>query len=629
MGEIGLLIAEQGGGEMFRLAVEACPSGMVMIDQDGRLVMVNTEIENQFGYSRDELIGQSVDMLVPERLRGQHARQRRNFVGDPEVRGMGAGRELFGLRKDGTEFPVEVGLNPIRSGDCLLILGVIVDISQRKHMERVKDEFISTVSHELRTPLTSISGSLGLLAGQWTEQLPPSAVKLLTIAHKNCQRLVRLINDMLDIEKIESGRVVMHCVRIDLLRLAEQAIEDNRGFADGYGVKVSLDANSTSADVNADPDRLLQVITNLLSNAIKFSPTDGEVTIAVGRIGNACRITVRDHGGGIPEEFKPRLFEKFAQADGTNSRQNVGTGLGLSIVKQIVERLSGQIWFEDAPGGGTVFRVDLPAWDDTAGGEIDLPAGRSLPRILLCEDDAAVATTMRIRLGRAGFLVDFAHTVEVALARSNANHYAAILVDLRMRERDGMDLIVHMRTQEHHRHTPIFVVSGDPERGRGDVRAPGLNIQEWITKPIDFGHLIEVLHEACAAASRTRPRILHVDDDTDILAMVAHELGDIADVISVDSAESALRTLATERVDLVVLDLMIGQDSGMDLMPDLRNSFGHSIPIVVFSGRDRGVRRDGPFDVLSKMSSPLESLRETVRQRLGLVPQQQPVRQIA
>jgi signal transduction histidine kinase len=142
-------------------------------------------------------------------------------------------------------FPVEIGLNPIRSGGHLLLLCVIVDISQRKHMERVKDEFISTVSHELRTPLTSISGSLGLLAGQWTEQLPPSAARLLTIAHKNCQRLVRLINDILDIEKIESGRVVLNCVRIDLLRLAGQAIEDNRGFAEGYGVKIRLDGNST------------------------------------------------------------------------------------------------------------------------------------------------------------------------------------------------------------------------------------------------------------------------------------------------------------------------------------------------------------------------------------------------
>jgi len=629
MPEIGRYIADRSvAAELFRLAVEACPSGMVMVDHSGTLVMVNAEIENQFGYTREELIGQSVDILVPERLRPQHARHRHLFGAEPGARPMGAGRELFGRRKDGTEFPLEVGLNPIRSGDQPLMLAVIVDISQRKHVERVKEEFISTVSHELRTPLTSISGSLGLLAGQFTDQLPQSAIRLLTIAHKNCQRLVRLINDMLDIEKIESGRVVMQCVRIDLLRLAEQAIEDNRGFAEGYGVTMRLDDASVSAEVNADPDRLLQVITNLLSNAIKFSPTGGEVSVTVQKAGEACRLSVRDHGSGIPEAFKPRLFEKFAQADGTDTREKGGTGLGLSIVKQIVQRMGGRVSFDDAPGGGTVFWVDLPRWDGTAGGEIDVGAERSVPRVLLCEDDPAVATTMRIRLGRAGFPVDFAHTVETALARSNANRYAAILVDLRLRERDGMDLIVQMRTQPHHRHTPILVVSGDPERGRADVRAPRLNIQEWITKPIDFGHLIKVLREACASPPRARHRILHIDDDTDILAMVSHELSNIADVVSVNSAEDALRTLANERIDLVVLDLLIGQDAGLDLLPDLRDEAGNSIPVVVFSSRDRSLHPGGEIAVLSKMNSPLESLSDAVRRRLASAPQQ-PLKEIA
>ena len=177
-------ISQHGSAEeMFRLAVEACPNGMVMIDGDGNMVMVNTEIENQFGYSRDELIGQPVDMLVPARLRAQHIRHRHNFTPKPETRRVGSGRDLFGLRKDDSEFPVEVGLNPIRAGGQLFVLSVIVDISQRKQMERLKEEFVSTVSHELRTPLTSISGSLGLLVARCA--LPDSAARLLTIAHTN------------------------------------------------------------------------------------------------------------------------------------------------------------------------------------------------------------------------------------------------------------------------------------------------------------------------------------------------------------------------------------------------------------------------------------------------------------
>ncbi len=629
MAEMRHFIAEQGvAEEMFRLAVEACPSGMVMIDRDGKIVMVNTEIENQFGYARGELIGQLVDILVPERLRAQHVRHRHHFTPTPETRRMGAGRELFGRRKDGTEFPVEVGLNPIRSGDHFFVLGVIVDISQRKHMERVKEEFVSTVSHELRTPLTSISGSLGLLVGQWTEQLPASAGRLLTIAQKNCQRLVRLINDILDIEKIEAGRVVFNFVRIDLRQIAEQAIEDNRGFAEGFGVKVLLDGASVGAEVNADPDRLAQVITNLLSNAIKFSPTGGEVLVTVERSGDAFRLSVRDHGSGIPEDFKPHLFEKFAQADGTNSRQKGGTGLGLSIVKQIVEKLSGRIWFDDAPGGGPIFYVEFPPSDGIAGAEIDTAVEGSSARVLLCEDDPAVARMVRTRLRRAGFMVDFAHTVEAALARSSINRYAAIMVDLRLRARDGIDLIVQIRTQAYHSETPILVVSGDPERGRADLRAPQLNILEWIGKPIDFERLTAVLLNASSSAPRPRPRILHIDDDHDILAMVAQELSTMADVISADSAEGALRILATNQIDLVVLDIALGQDSGLDLLPNIRDSFGNSIPVIVFSCRDGDVPCDEQVNTLSKMKSSLASLRAAVRDRLALMPPQ-PLRKIA
>jgi len=621
---MGGFIADRGlAEEMFRLAVEACPSGMVMIDRDGKMVMVNTEIENQFGYAREELIGQPVDMLVPERLRTQHARHRHGFTPKPEARRMGAGRDLFGRRKDGTEFPVEVGLNPIRAGDSLLVLGVIVDISQRKQMERLKEEFVSTVSHELRTPLTSISGSLGLLVGQWSGKLPESAARLLSIAHKNSQRLVRLINDILDIEKIESGRVVFNFIRIDLRYIAEQAIEDNRGFAEGFGVHVRLDPASVEAEVNADPDRLAQVITNLLSNAIKFSPTGGEVLVAVEKNGDAFRISVRDHGSGIPEQFKSHVFEKFAQADGTNSRQKGGTGLGLSIVKQIVERLSGKVGFDDAPGGGAIFYVELPAWDGTAGGEIDVDAEASPPRILICEDDPAVAMVVRVRLRPAGFAVDFAHTVDTAISRTSANRYAAILVDLRLRDNDGMDLIFRIRAQSHHSDTPIIVISGDPERGRDDVRSSRLNILDWFNKPLDFGRLTEVLLAATSPKPRARPCILHIDDDRDILAAVAHALHTMADVISVDSAESALRTLATDNIDLVVLDIALGQDSGLDLLPDIRDSFGNTIPVVIFSCHDAEVPCDDQVTfALSKMNASLESLSAAVRDQLTLLPVQ-------
>ena len=616
-------IVERGfAEEMFRLAVEACPSGMMMIDHDGRIVMVNTEIESQFGYGREELIGQPVDVLVPERLRTVHAHHRRNFTPKPESRRMAAGRDLFGRRKDGTEFPVEVGLNPIQAGDRLLVLAVIVDISERKNNERLKDEFVSTVSHELRTPLTSISGSLGLLVGQWSDVLPPSATRLVSIAHKNIQRLVRLINDILDIEKIESGRVVFNFAQVGLLQVTEQAIEDIRGLAEEFGVRVRLDAASIEAEVNADPDRLAQVITNLLSNAIKFSSRGDEVLVAVEkRNGRACRVAVRDHGPGIPGEFRPRIFEKFAQADGTNARRKGGTGLGLSIVKQIVERLAGQVGFEDAPGGGTIFHVELPLWDGTAGGEIDVDVGASPRRLLLCDDDRAVAKVIRMRLRPAGFAVDFAHSPDTAIMRAGATRYAAILVDLRLRETDGIDLIVRLRALPIHGETPIVVISGDPGHGREDVRSPRLNILEWFNKPIDFAGLTRTLLAATSPISRARPCVLHIDDDPDVLAQVAPRLGAMVEVISADCIESALSNLASHHVDLIILDIGLGKYSGLELLPKLRDATGNVIPVIIFSTHASSVPCDNQVNsTLCKENCSLEALAEKVRDRLALIP---------
>jgi signal transduction histidine kinase len=248
---------------------------------------------------------------------------------------------------------------------------------ERKRLDRMKDEFVATVSHELRSPLTSISASLSLLMGKAGGNLPDAAVRLLAIAHTNCQRLVRLVNDILDIEKMESGPIVFKFGRVEVRSLIGQAIEANRGFAEAAGVRIRLEDACTVYDVRADPDRLAQVVTNLLSNAIKFSPADDadkEVVVAIKNGTDVVRISVRDHGLGISADFKPRIFERFAQADATNARQKGGTGLGLSIVRQIVDRLGGEVGFADAPGGGTIFHVELPCWEHVPSRAIDLDA---------------------------------------------------------------------------------------------------------------------------------------------------------------------------------------------------------------------------------------------------------------
>jgi PAS domain S-box-containing protein len=339
--------------------IEVCPFSIIVVDPFGKIVLANSETERMFGYAQDELIGQTVELLVPTSLRVQHARHRGQFSAHPKTL---LARNLCGQRKDGTEFPAEVGLSPIHTNCGILMVGAIVDISERLRIEGLKDEFVATVSHELRTPLTSIAGALNLLFNDAGGTLPVHAKRLLTIAHKNSQRLVRLVNSILDMERIESGKVAFVQKRIEVRSLVEDAIEANRGFADGFGVRIRLDPASAAGEIRGDPDWLLQVVTNLLSNAVKFSPPAEEVEVAIERLSGNLRISVRDHGHGVPEDFKQRIFEKFAQADASDARQLGGTGLGLSIVKQIVTRLGGEVSFGDAPGGGAIFYVELPGW---------------------------------------------------------------------------------------------------------------------------------------------------------------------------------------------------------------------------------------------------------------------------
>ncbi len=238
--------------------------------------------------------------------------------------------------------------------------------NERKRLERLKDEFVATVSHELRTPLTSISGSIGLLMNGADGNLSEPVARLLAIAHRNTQRLLRLVSDILDVQKMGSGQVAFNFRPVEVRSLVAHAIEANRGSAEDCGVRIRLEDAGAVGDVRADSDRLTQVITNLLSNAIKFSPAGNEVVVAIEKGIDVVRISVRDSGPGVPVDFKPHIFERFAQADATDARQKGGTGLGLSIVKQIVDRLGGEVGFADAPGGGTIFHVDLPRWERVA-----------------------------------------------------------------------------------------------------------------------------------------------------------------------------------------------------------------------------------------------------------------------
>ena len=281
-----------------------------------------------------------------------------------------AARALAEGRYSDVRLPAELGANREmrRIADTFAELALAIeereqilqsDILQLREYEQLKSDFVSTVSHELRTPLTSMRGALGLVLNGTAGTLPPQAQELLRIANQNTERLIRLINDILDIEKIESGTITVRRERCDLRAILDTTIAGVHGYAVEHDVRVVLDAPET-AQVMGDQDRLIQVFTNLLSNAIKFSPAGGEVTVAVEIDGDLARVSVRDRGAGIPTEFQARIFGKFQQAERSSSRRHGGTGLGLAIARAIVERHDGNISFRTEHGVGTTFVVELP-----------------------------------------------------------------------------------------------------------------------------------------------------------------------------------------------------------------------------------------------------------------------------
>jgi len=323
-----------------------------------RFSYVNLGAAESLGYPREELIG-----MAPWEVRanGTEAEYRKTI--EPFLRGEMQSRqfETFHRRADGTEFPVDVALQIVRRpGEEGLFVWIIRDATERKKIDRMKNEFVSTVSHELRTPLTSIRGSLGLIIGGAVGELTEPASNLVRIAYNNSERLVRLINDILDIEKIESGKMRFELQPQRIRPLLELALEANRHYGEQLGVRFEVLGEIPDGVISADSDRFMQVMSNLLSNAAKFSPSPGTVVIRTTRQEGALRIEVIDHGPGIPADFRDKIFGKFCQADSSDTRQKGGTGLGLSIAKAIMEKHGGQIGFDTQIGVGTTFHVTFP-----------------------------------------------------------------------------------------------------------------------------------------------------------------------------------------------------------------------------------------------------------------------------
>lgn len=334
--------------------------GLITIDAHGLVRMFNHAAEQIFGYPAAEVIGRNISMLMPAHYAEQHGSYLHHYQTTGIARIIGIGREVEGLRRDGSSFPMDLSISEINKNGKAEYIGMIRDISERKRLDKLKSEFVSIVSHELRTPLTSISGALGLVASGDLGELPSMAAEMVRIAHKNSLRLGMLINDLLDMEKLVAGKIHFNMVLQPIQPLLKQAIRDNQAYADSYDVKYQLADICGDLNIIVDPLRFQQILANFLSNAAKFSPKGSLVLIGAEIINTNIKIYVKDQGAGIPENFKGRIFEKFAQADSSDTRQKGGTGLGLAICKELIERMKGTIGYEAIAPQGTCFYVTLP-----------------------------------------------------------------------------------------------------------------------------------------------------------------------------------------------------------------------------------------------------------------------------
>lgn len=351
-----ILLSEQKLSTLYNQA----PVAIILNNfSDGRFIECNPEFARMIGYSTEEILRMDYMELTPP----EYAEADRHELQNLLLYGRYGPYEKHYIHKDGYLIPILLnGVLIETPGGERHIWAFIQDITERKRTEQMKNEFVSAVSHELRTPLTSISGSLGLLVSGMLGELPRPMSNMLGIAHKNAQRLTILINDLLDMEKLLAGKMVFDMQVQSLLPIVAQSLEDNKAYADTFGVTLSLLTRDEGV-VNIDAQRLQQVLANFISNAVKFSPLNGEVEIHVVRHSEHIEIAVVDHGSGISEEFRERIFQKFAQADSSDSRQRGGTGLGLAISKAFVERMYGSIGFVSEPGRGATFFACFPLVD--------------------------------------------------------------------------------------------------------------------------------------------------------------------------------------------------------------------------------------------------------------------------
>ena len=729
--------------EKFQLAVESAPNAMVMVNQQGRIVLANRQTENLFGYSRTELMGQSVEVLVPARFRERHPEHRQSFFSEPHARPMGAGRDLYGLRKDRTEFPVEIGLNPIETEEGTWVLSAIVDISERKRAQeslresaerlqlaleagrmgvwewdmasgrvtwstgleaihglapntfggtfeayiadahpedrplvmqsitrslqekvdhdieyrivrpdggtrwvqgkgrviqdprgnvlgmsgvcmditdrkqaeqerrsllareqaarteaeranRLKDEFLATVSHELRTPLAAVLGWAQLLQSSSLDE--STRERALRVIEHNSKIQAKLIEDILDVSRVVSGKLLLDLHPVQVPAIIDAAIETIRPAAESEGVRIETVIEPDVGAVQGDSERLQQVVWNLLSNAVKFTPRGGRIEVHLERRDSQMEIRVSDTGEGIQAEFLPHVFDAFRQADGSSSRRHGGLGLGLAIVRQVVELHGGTVHaYSDGPGAGTTFTIRLPLLAKDPFRKDGAP--ESLPetvpalsglRVLVVEDDPDTRQLLTVLLENHGVNVTATASTREAVQAFRLNRPDVLISDIGLPGEDGYALLRQIRAlgAEKGGDIPALALTAYA-RSEDREQALAAGFQMHLPKPINPLLLTRAIENVArtgpAIADRTEKepsrriafKVAVIDDAKDVADLFAMTLRDMGHEVHIFyDGPAALNQIGAIRPDIVFSDISMHEMNGYELVKRLREMPG-------------------------------------------------------